>query len=100
MRGVVFVMSTMKDRPTVVNSDSGPDAGVGPMTHVERMTVNLTLRSVRALTNLIGWTGHTRTDAINRALQVYEFVRQVVENGGSVHVRRSPLAELERVTFF
>jgi hypothetical protein len=91
MKGVVFSMSEMKDRSTV---------GASPVAQLERVTVNLTLRSVRALSNLIGWTGYTKTDALNRALQVYEFVRQIAENGGSVHVRQSQYAELERVTFF
>jgi hypothetical protein len=83
-------MSETEDRSSVVSSSRG----------LERVTVNLTRRSVRALANLIGWTGHSGTDAVNRALQVYEFIRQVGENGGSVHVRRSRYAELERVTFF
>jgi hypothetical protein len=103
MKGVVFSMSEMKDWSTGVkpyNSGNRADVGAGPVAHLERVTMNLTLRSVRALSNLVGWTGYTKTDAINRALQVFEFVRQVAENGGSVHVRQSQYAELERVTFF
>lgn len=66
----------------------------------ERTTVNLTPRSVRALANLVRWTGYTKTDTLNRALQIYEFIQQILRNGGSVHVRQSGAGELERLTFF
>jgi hypothetical protein len=95
-------MSETRDRPTVVEAPGsrGADVGASPATHLERVTVRLTLRSVRALANVVRWTGHNRTDVLNRAMQVYEFVRQVTENGGSVYVRRSPCADLERVSFY
>jgi hypothetical protein len=66
----------------------------------DRTTVNLTPRSVRALGNLACWTGYTKTDTINRGLQIYEFIQQILRNGGSVHVRQSGAGELERLTFF
>jgi hypothetical protein len=66
----------------------------------ERTTTNLTPRSVRAMNNLVCWTGHTKTDTVNRALQIYEFIQQITENGGTVHVRQAGGAELERLTFF
>jgi hypothetical protein len=102
-------MSEKNERSTAV--DELPQSGSGPAAQrrktsapqdvdAERVTVNLTPRSVRALHNIVGWTGHNKTDAINRALQVYEFVQQVMENGGSVHVRQGQEAELERLTFF
>jgi len=73
-----------------------PASGVG----AERTTTNLTPRSVRAIHNLVDWTGCTKTDTINRALQIYEFIQQVMKNGGTLHVRQSGGAELERLTFF
>lgn len=66
----------------------------------ERTTTNLTPRSARAMANLVGWTGYTKTDTVNRALQIYEFIQQIRENGGTLHVCRSQGAELERLTFF
>ncbi|MFL6126901.1 MAG: hypothetical protein ACJ73U_45675 [Actinophytocola sp.] len=66
----------------------------------DRVTSNLTPRSVRAMNNLAHWTGYTKTDILNRALQIYEFVQQVVENGGSLQIRQSESAELERLTIF
>ena len=103
-------MTEKNERSTAVDelpkADTGPAAAqrrktaAPPDVDAERVTVNLTPRSVRALHNIVGWTGHNKTDAINRALQVYEFVQQVMENGGSVHVRQDQAAELERLTFF
>lgn len=95
-------MPEKKERSTVVESaGSGatPADRQAPVS-AERVTVNLTPRSVRALNNLVGWTGYTKTDTINRALQIHEFVQQIMENGGTVHVRQSEGAELERLTFF
>lgn len=39
-----------------------------------RVTVNLTGRSVTAMDRAAARTGHHRTDTINRALQVYDLV--------------------------
>lgn len=102
-------MPEKKERSTVVEpSRGGADTGGAaapsperqPTVAAERVTVNLTPRSVRALNNLVGWTGYTKTDSINRGLQIYEFIQQIMENGGTVHIRQSEGAELERLTFF
>jgi hypothetical protein len=84
---------------TVVEPRGGPgDTGVKNM--LERVTVNLTPRSVRALNNLVGWTDYSKTDTINRALQIYAFIQEILEKGGSLHVRQTEDAELERLKFF
>jgi hypothetical protein len=64
-----------------------------------RVTVNLTARSSAALEVAAAVSGDTRTDTINRALQIYAFLVQVIEEGGSAHVRYSEQAELERIGF-
>lgn len=66
----------------------------------ERVTVNLTAPSVRSMHNLGTWTGHSKTDIINRALQIYAFLQEILEKGGSLHVKQSPDAPSERLTFF
>jgi len=71
-----------------VDCDRGGGRGI------ERVTVNLTPRSVAALNLAASLTGDTRTDTINRALQVHAYLEQLVERGGSVHVRYSEDAEL------
>lgn len=102
-------MPDKKERSTVVKpSRGGAGAGTGaaasserqPAVSAERVTVNLTTRSVRAMDNLVGWTGYTKTDTINRALQIYEFIQQITENGGTLHIRQTEGAELERLTLF
>lgn len=64
---------------------------------IERVTVNLTQRAARALETLTKLTGDTRTDAVNRALQVHAYLEQTLAGGGVVQVRRSPESEFERM---
>lgn len=66
---------------------------------LERITVNLTPRSSSALEFAADVTGDTKTDAINRAIQIYAWLEQVIEGGGSVHVRPIAGAEVERLRF-
>jgi hypothetical protein len=56
---------------------------------LQRITVNLTPHSKRALEAAASQTRNTKTDIINRALQVYSFLTQVDENGGSIYVKDS-----------
>lgn len=58
----------------------------GPL---ERVTVNLTPRAARALEQAGQITGDTKTDTINRALQVYAYLEQVTRDGGAIYVRES-----------
>lgn len=64
---------------------------------LERITVNLTQRSASALELTVDITGDTKTDAINRAIQIYAWLEQVIESGGSVLVRPEAGAEVERL---
>jgi hypothetical protein len=67
---------------------------------LERVTVNITGRASRALDALTELTGDTKTDAINRALQIYAYMEQVAAQGGSVYVREAVGSELERLKAF
>jgi hypothetical protein len=69
----------------------------GPL---ERITVNVTRRASRALELATRLTGDSKTDTINRALQVYAYVEQVTAEGGSVYVRAAVGAELELLKVF
>jgi hypothetical protein len=70
-------------------------SGGGPL---ERVTVNLIPRSSRALEIATELTGDTKTDTINRALQIYAFLQQAAAQGASLYVRSSDAAaEPERV---
>jgi hypothetical protein len=67
---------------------------------LERVTVNITIRASRALETLTKLTGDNKTDAINRALQIYAYMEQVAAQGGSVYVREATGSELERLKAF
>jgi len=67
---------------------------------LERVTVNLTPRSVEALDSLVRLTGDTKTDTINKALQVYAYLQNLLNTGGALYVRDADGAEVERLRFF
>lgn len=67
---------------------------------LERVTVNLTARASRALQQASSLTGDTKTDSINRAIQIYAFLEEVLSNGGAIYVKESDSAEMERVKLF
>ncbi|MFJ1706569.1 hypothetical protein [Kitasatospora sp. NPDC088346] len=66
-----------------------------------RLTVNLTPRAAKALDQAAAASGDSRTDTVNRALQVYAYLEQVSRNGGSLYVREGGDAggELTMVRF-
>jgi hypothetical protein len=51
---------------------------------LERVTVNLIPRASKALEQTSRRTGDTKTDTINRALQVYAYLEEVWANGGKI----------------
>ncbi len=66
----------------------------------ERVTVNLSARAARALEVATELTGETKTDAINRALQIYAFLEQVTVQGGLIYTKEDQDASLERLKLF
>ncbi|MFG1640488.1 hypothetical protein ACGFMK_09385 [Amycolatopsis sp. NPDC049252] len=56
---------------------------------LERVTVNLVPRASRALDQAVELTGDSKTDTINRALQVYAVLEEAVSKGGEVVIRHS-----------
>ncbi len=78
-------------------SDGQGNGSNGPL---ERITVNLTGRASRALDLATELTGDTKTDTVNRALQVYAYLEQVTARGGSVYVREAAEPELELLKVF
>jgi len=67
---------------------------------LERVTVNITVRASRALGTLTRLTGDNKTDAINRALQIYAYMEQIAAQGGSVYIRETTSSDLERLKAF
>ena len=63
----------------------------------ERVTVNLTEKTSHALAETIRTSGHSKTDSINKALQVYALLQHAQAMGGAVYLREKDGAELERL---
>ncbi|MGH3282868.1 MAG: hypothetical protein ACRDNW_27585, partial [Trebonia sp.] len=72
-------------------------SGGGPL---ERVTVNLAPRASRALELATRLTGDSKTDTINRALQVYAFLEETTANGGALYVQEGKDAPLQLVKIF
>jgi hypothetical protein len=45
-------------------------------------------------------TGDTKTDSINRALQIYAYLEEIASHGGAIYIRESKDSELERLKMF
>jgi hypothetical protein len=67
-----------------------PPGGLGGGgNQLTRVTVNLTPRALAALERLSGRTGASKTDLINRGLQVLELIENMMEeDDGSLTVQR------------
>jgi hypothetical protein len=64
---------------------------------LERVTVNLVPRTSKALELATQLTGDSKTDTINRALQVYAYLESLKKEGGSIFVRGAEGTELTRL---
>lgn len=74
------------------------DGQTEPPTELHKVTVNLIPKAWDAANETATRTGLTRTDVINRALQVYAFFEQTAAEGGEVLVR-SQDGRLNQVKF-
>ncbi len=75
----------MKDTDAPVTAEGGTTrpVGGGPT----RVTVNLTRKAADALEELSDSTGYSKTDTINRALQVYAIIQGFLDKGASLVVK-------------
>lgn len=69
-------------------------------TGLERINVNLVPRAGRALEQAMALTEGTKTDVINRALQLYAYIEQVMHDGGAVFVQDAEDAAPQRIKLF
>jgi hypothetical protein len=60
------------------------DSGGGPL---ERVTVNLVHQTSLALALIMRITGASKTDAINRSIQLTAFLEEIEADGGAVYIR-------------
>ncbi|CAL9624321.1 hypothetical protein SUDANB121_05920 (plasmid) [Nocardiopsis dassonvillei] len=79
-------------------TETPPGSGPHPQT-ASRVTVNLTKRSTQALAEAVEATGETRTDVINRALQVYAYLEEAFGRGDRLYIENSE-GTRERLRFF
>ena len=73
----------------------GASAGTG----LVRVTVNLTPRSMNALERLSAGAGESKTDAINKALQVYAYLQEVIDQEAATLLIRHANGDVERLRF-
>ena len=85
-------------RPAAGGGDTPTtDQAAGGGNGLTRVTVNLTRQAVHALESISESTGYSKTDTINRALQVFAIVQELLDkNGGSIHVTHDS-GETERI---
>jgi hypothetical protein len=74
----------------------GPTTGRGGGSY-ERITVNLTEKASYALADSVQISRDSKTDCINKALQLYGLLQRIQEAGGAVYLREKDGAELERL---
>jgi len=83
-------------RGAVTTTDDAPTIGRGGGAY-ERVTVNLTEKTSNALADTVRISGDSKTDSINKALQVYALLQRIQEMGGAMYLREKDGAELERL---
>ncbi|MFC8243980.1 hypothetical protein [Streptomyces chartreusis] len=66
------------------------------VTKLHRLTVNLTERAHEALETTAALTRRSKTDTVNRALIVNQWLEEVIHNKGSIYVEEKP-GELQKV---
>lgn len=94
-------MTSKTPAPVVHKDRDKPRPGArGPHGPLERITVNLTARAARALEQAAGLTGDSKTDTINRALQIYAYLEQINQDGGEIYVQTSPDGEIQLIKMF
>ncbi|MET8555954.1 hypothetical protein ABZV64_13440 [Streptomyces sp. NPDC004959] len=71
-------------------------SGLQAVRENERFTVTLIAAAAQAVTTLMRITGLSKTDAINRSVQVYAFIAEQMEDGKEVFLRDEQ-GNLERV---
>jgi hypothetical protein len=73
--------------PKVDDTGSPPASPGVPATGgngLTRMTVNLNRQAVNALEQVSAATGYSKTDTVNRALQIYAIVQSIMERNNGV----------------
>lgn len=71
-----------------------------PATRLVRVTVNLTPRAAHALDLAAELSKDSKTDTINRAIQVYAYLEQINVRGGAIYIQESENSKMKEVKFY
>ncbi|MGZ0236073.1 ribbon-helix-helix domain-containing protein [Streptomyces sp. H49] len=63
----------------------------------ERITIALIAKAAEGLQRLQRRTGLSKTDVVNRAISVYDFIDQQLEDGNELLIRRKETDEVQLV---
>jgi hypothetical protein len=74
-------------------------AGQRPST-ADRVTVALVPKAADDLQHTIERTGLSKTDVINRAVSLYEFIDSRLSDGAELLIRDGKTGQIERIRFF
>lgn len=91
------VSSPSAPRRDTPKADDLPPGSAGTGGQLVRLTVNLTPRSSEALEKASKESGDSKTDTVNRALQVYAVIQEMCKRGGGSIRVIHPDGEVERV---
>jgi hypothetical protein len=84
---------------TVSAGDSPPERGSVRPLPLERITVALVPKAGADLQSLQERTGLSKTDILNRAISLYEFLDTQIQNGNDFIVRDGRTGESQLVKF-
>lgn len=83
------------------NSSVAHEKEAKPQNRVaERVTVNLARPSSQALEHAASLSGNTKTEVINKALQMYDLVMTAQDSGGAVWIQDDSDSEPVRARFY
>lgn len=66
--------------------------------NLTKVTVNLVPRAVQALDEVVTCEGYSKTDTINRAIQLYAFIIKKTRNEGNDLCLITPDGEVHKLT--
>ena len=90
--------ATKKDAAKPTPPQTPEDTSGVPVNNgLTKITANLVPRAVVALNHASGTTGDNRTDVINRALQVYAFISDAIDQGKLIIIEDPQTGDRERV---
>jgi len=73
------------------------NAGTQTSTSVDRITVALIPRAQDGLQRLMANTGYSKTDIVNRAITLYEFIDSQLQDGNELLVREKTTGSTESI---